>query len=246
MQLENFGFDRQAIEALLRAKTNPAYFIHNFVKIQHPVNGVVPFELTDYQIRYVNAIKDNRKVLSLTPRQIGGTSIATAIALHTAIFEPYQNVVIMGNSQNACQEHRDRVVMMLESLPKFMHVGIRANNRNSIEFDNGSRIAFAMTGNQLRGMAINFLILDQPFFFKKQEELLEMVLPCIHTHGRFLGFGTPNKGAFYDLFQRAEKGETDILAYRFNITEFPTDKFLSQRQWLGEEAFRREFLCEIE
>ena len=246
MQLENFGLNRQAAEVLLRAKINPAYFIHDFVKIQHPVMGTVPFELTDYQIRYVNAINDNRKVLALTPRQIGGTSVAIAMGLHTAIFNAHKNVVIVCHRQADCQDLRNRITQMLEGLPEFMRPHVRANNRNSIEFDNGSRISFVSTATQLRGMSISFLILDQPFLFKNQEELLATVMPCIHTGGRLLGFGTPYHGAFYDLFKRAEKGENDILAYRFNITEFPVDRFLSQREWLGEEAFRREFLCEIE
>lgn len=50
---------------------DPVYFMRNYVKVQHPKYGTVPFDLFSYQERLVRAIQQHRDVITLQPRQSG-------------------------------------------------------------------------------------------------------------------------------------------------------------------------------
>ena len=43
-----------------RCKLDPIYFISNYVKVVHPVRGLVPFKLYPFQKMIVNCLEDNR------------------------------------------------------------------------------------------------------------------------------------------------------------------------------------------
>lgn len=62
---------------------DPIHFIKNWVKIQHPVKGEIPFLLYPYQEEMVRAFADNRLVVTLMSRQSG-----KSIDLDTPILTP--------------------------------------------------------------------------------------------------------------------------------------------------------------
>jgi hypothetical protein len=54
-----------------RFLSGPVYFCRNYVRIQHPRRGDLPFEMYDYQERMINAYLNNNKVVVLAARQVG-------------------------------------------------------------------------------------------------------------------------------------------------------------------------------
>jgi hypothetical protein len=74
----------ELVHELLRCSTDPVYFIRNYVKIQHPVLGVVPFDLYEYQENLVKNFLSGRMNIVLSARQTG-----KALALNTPIPTPY-------------------------------------------------------------------------------------------------------------------------------------------------------------
>lgn len=59
------------LRELDRCTYDPIYFIENYVKIQHPKRGSVPFVLYDYQKDIVNAMMNNNWVICKIFRQAG-------------------------------------------------------------------------------------------------------------------------------------------------------------------------------
>ena len=77
-------FTPEMIMDLKKCKDDPIYFIENFVKVQHPVKGVVPMALYGYQKEMLLTIHENRDCVVLASRQSGkcfldSTSINTAM-----------------------------------------------------------------------------------------------------------------------------------------------------------------------
>lgn len=77
-------FTPEMIMDLKKCKDDPIYFIENFVKVQHPVKGVVPMALYEYQKEMLLTIHENRDSSILASRQLGkcfldSTSINTAV-----------------------------------------------------------------------------------------------------------------------------------------------------------------------
>ena len=54
-----------------KCKNDPIYFIKNYVKIISLDHGLIPFKLYDYQIRFIEALHNNRRVIGMFPRQHG-------------------------------------------------------------------------------------------------------------------------------------------------------------------------------
>lgn len=61
----------ERIQELAKCASDPIYFMENYLKVQHPVRGSVPFQLYDYQKEMVLAIHENRSTILLCSRQMG-------------------------------------------------------------------------------------------------------------------------------------------------------------------------------
>ena len=73
------------ILAIMTCRDDPIYFIENYVKVQHPVHGLIPLELFEYQKEYVRTLHTNDSIISKMGRQMGKTSVTLAYMLWAAI-----------------------------------------------------------------------------------------------------------------------------------------------------------------
>lgn len=76
-------YTAEQYQELVRCADDPFYFIENYIKVQHPVKGLLPLELYDYQHRIIRAFHEHRKAVCLTGRQLG-----KALTLDTVIPTP--------------------------------------------------------------------------------------------------------------------------------------------------------------
>lgn len=65
------------LQELRKCADDPIHFIKNYVRIQHPTKGAIPFALYPYQENMVRAYQDNRNVVVLSSRQTGKCVVAT-------------------------------------------------------------------------------------------------------------------------------------------------------------------------
>lgn len=61
----------ERVKELLRCAQDAAYFISTYVKIQHPMMGMIPFQLYPYQVEMLHTMQRNRKTIILSARQTG-------------------------------------------------------------------------------------------------------------------------------------------------------------------------------
>lgn len=73
----------EQIQEYIKCSKDPIYFIKNYVRVVHVDRGVVPFDLYDYQERFVTALHTNRRTVAMASRQQG-----KALALDTKIPTP--------------------------------------------------------------------------------------------------------------------------------------------------------------
>ena len=59
------------IQEWMKCKSDPVYFIKNYIKIITLDHGLVPFILFDYQVEFILAIHENRRSIGMFPRQHG-------------------------------------------------------------------------------------------------------------------------------------------------------------------------------
>ena len=149
-------FTEEQIGEYLRCSQDPVHFIKNYVKIVNLNEGLVPFELYDFQKRFVEKIHQNRFVISKFPRQSGKSTTVIAYILHTILFNDNQNVAIPANKLATARELLHRLKLAYEHLPKWIQQGVISWNKGSIELENGSKVlASATSSSAVRGNSFN-------------------------------------------------------------------------------------------
>jgi len=246
-------------------KTGPLYFCKNYCMIQHPTKGSMKFEMFPYQEGLVATYHDNRFAIAMLPRQTGKTTCAAAYLVWYAMFVPDSQILIAAHKFTGAQDIMNRVRFVYENLPDFIRAGAYSYNRNTLEFDNGSRIkATTTTENTGRGMSLSVIYCDEFAFVNppsKASEFWTSLAPTLATGGKCIITSTPNsdEDQFALIWKEANKrldeygneqpvGKNGFAAYKASWREHPerTEEWAKEeRARIGEERFRREHDCEF-
>jgi hypothetical protein len=253
------------LEACMDPVTGPIYFAKNFLKIQHPTRGSIPFEPYEYQERLIDAYHNNKQCIAMLPRQMGKTTCACAYLLWYTMFVPEAQVLIAAHKYEGAQDIMNRYRFGYENLPDFIRAGVYSYNRNTIEYDNGARIqAVTTTENTGRGKSLSLIYCDEFAFVQPPEKAKEFwtaLSPTLSTGGKCIITSTPNsdEDQFALIWTEAQKrfdefgieqplGANGFHSFFAHWNEHPDrDEAWAQteRAKIGEERFRREFDCEF-
>ena len=246
-------------------KTGPLYFMQHFSMIQHPTKGSMKFEMFEYQKGLVETYHNNRFAIAMLPRQTGKTTCAAAYLVWYAMFVPDSQILIAAHKFAGAQDIMNRVRFVYENLPDFLRAGAYSYNRNTLEFDNGSRIkATTTTENTGRGMSLSVIYCDEFAFVNppdKAREFWTSLAPTLSTGGKCIITSTPNsdEDQFAMIWKEANKkldeygneqavGINGFAPFKASWREHPerTEKWAKEeRSRIGEERFRREHDCEF-
>ena len=100
----NIEYTKEQVEEYLKCSQDPAYFIQKYIKVVSLDEGLVPFNLYDYQQDIVEKIHNNRFVIAKLPRQSGKSTTVVAYILHYVMFNQSMNVAILANKQATSRE----------------------------------------------------------------------------------------------------------------------------------------------
>lgn len=67
------------IREIKKCMTDPLYFMQQYMWIQHPTKGKIPFEAYEYQKKLIDAYWNNTNVIAMLPRQSGKCLINSTI-----------------------------------------------------------------------------------------------------------------------------------------------------------------------
>ena len=201
----------EQLEQCMDPKTGPLYFMKQFMKIQHPTKGEMKFQPFPYQERLVEAYNNHRFSISMLPRQTGKTTCASGYLIWYAMFRPDSQILIAAHKYAGASDIMSRVRYAYEMLPSWIKAGVTQYNRNSIEFDNGSKImATTTTENTGRGMSLTLIYCDEFAFVQPPEKAKEFwtsLSPTLSTGGKCLITSTPNsdEDQFAMIWKEANK-----------------------------------------
>ena len=69
------------LRACMHPDTGPAYFMNNFMWIQHPTKGKMKYAPFDYQEELIDTYHNYRKSINMLGRQLGKTTVAAGYLL---------------------------------------------------------------------------------------------------------------------------------------------------------------------
>ena len=227
------------LEEFTRCKEDPIYFISEYIKVTHPVRGLVPFKLYPFQHRIIENLENNRFNILRKFRQAGCTTIAASYALWVIIFQKHKQVVILSKGDVEATEVLDRIKLMYDELPKFLKPGIIEDNKHTLKLGTNSTIKSRPSGRQSgRSLAGSLLIIDEAAFIENIDTIWAAVYPIISTGGRAFVLSTVNGigNWYHDVYQKAIEGANsfhpiDIRWQEHPEYQRPEDGF----SWLYEE-----------
>jgi hypothetical protein len=108
-----------AIKERFKCKNNVIYFLENYCKVLYGKKGKVPFVPFEFQKEHVikPALK-YRFTVFLKGRQMGFSTIFSALIAHLLVFFPNKLVVILSYNQGAADEMLEKVKLTLSDVPE--------------------------------------------------------------------------------------------------------------------------------
>jgi hypothetical protein len=257
-------FTEQDLEDIAKCMDDPHYFLRNFFFIQHPTKGKMKYEAFEYQVELLDSYNNHRFSVNMLGRQMGKTTTAVGYLLWYGMFVPDSTILIAAHKYTGAKEIMQRLRYAYETCPDHIRCGVTSYNKESIEFDNGSRIvAQTTTETTGRGMSLSLLYCDEFAFVPPNvaSEFWTSISPTLATGGKAIITSTPNsdEDQFAQIWNEANKrfdefgneqelGANGFRSYFAHWNEHPDrDEAWAQteRAKIGEERFRREFDCEF-
>jgi hypothetical protein len=171
---------------------------------------------------------------------------------------------VAAHKYTGAQEIMSRIRYAYELCPDHIRCGVKSYNKQSIEFDNGSRIvAQTTTPTTGRGMSLSLLYADEFAFVEPNiaTEFWTSISPTLATGGKAIITSTPNsdEDQFSNIWKEANKkfdefgneqtvGRNGFFPFRAHWSEHPDRDQAwadTEKSRIGEERFRREHECEF-
>ena len=245
---------KEEVEEYARCMKDPIYFIQNFIKIVSLDEGLVPFELYDFQKEMVGTFHNNRFTICKLPRQSGKSTTIIAYLLHYVLFNPTVNVAILANKAATARDLLGRLQLAYEHLPKWLQQGVMSWNKGSLELENCSKILSSSTSaSAVRGGSYNIIFLDEFAYVPANvaEQFFSSVYPTISSGKttKVMIVSTPHgMNMFYKLWVDAEEQRNEYIPIEVHWSEVPGRDEEWKAQTIkntSEAQFNTEFNCEF-
>ena len=240
-------FTKEQIVEYQKCAGDPLYFMAKYIQIVSLDEGLVPFDMYDFQKKIVKTIHENRFTICKLPRQSGKSTTVVSYLLHYALFNPNSNIAILANILS-------RVQLAYENLPKWLQQGVINWNKGNIELENKATIVAAATSSSaIRGSSFNIIFLDEFAFVPANiaEQFFSSVYPTISSgqSTKMIIVSTPKgMNQFYKLWVDAETKKNDYIPIEVHWSDVPG----RDEKWkeatirnTSPEQFQQEFECEF-
>ena len=248
-------FTSDQVRELLLCKDDPVHFIKTYcVVVSLDTELLVPFDLYPYQEKFIETINEERRVISMQPRQMGKSQTVAAYILWYTLFNNNKTVAILANKAAAAREVLSRYQLMYENVPLWLQQGIKTWNKGDVELENGSKIITAATSSSgIRGKSVNLLYVDEAAIIPNNiaEEFFTSVYPVVSAGKttKIILTSTPlGYNHFWKFWNDAEEGINGFVPLRVHYNEHPNrdDKWAAeQKALLGELKYNQEVICQF-
>ena len=199
-----------AILEIAKCKRDIVYFAEKYFRVINLDKGLHVIKLYDIQKEFLKFLTENNKVICVSGRQQGKSTIYCIYSLWLACFFPEKKIMMLANKLSTATELLSRIELAYQYLPKWIKPGCTEFNKMTIQFSNMSSIkAFASSSYAARGHSCNVLILDEFAFLQKNlaDKLFTSMYPVVSSskNGKVIIVSTPNGtgNLYYDIWQQA-------------------------------------------
>ena len=251
---QSISWTKDQILEFVRCKEDPVYFARRYIKIVSLDEGLVPFNMYEFQEKLIRNFHENRFNICKMPRQTGKSTTCVSYLLHYAVFNDNVNIAILANKASTARDLLGRLQLAYENLPSWMQQGIISWNKGSLELENGSKISANSTSSSaVRGGSYNVIFLDEFAFIPNHiaDDFFASVYPTISSgqSTKVIIVSTPRgMNHFYRMWHDAEKSKNEYVPTDVHWSEVPGRDQVWKEQTIAntsEQQFKVEFECEF-
>jgi hypothetical protein len=189
--------------------------------------GLKPCVLRDYQVDYLNLLKNNRFTVFCACRQAGKSTTTAIYAIWMILFHTDKTGLILSKSGPAAADLLEKIKTIYRFLPYHLKIGTMKWNQGSISFDNNSTIgceAFSPTAGL--GKTLNLVLLDE-FAWTPQNDARTFymnVIPTVTTisDSNVCIMSTQNgHNLFYEIYDAAVKKKNIYVPFKVDWYQVP-------------------------
>mgnify|MGYP003111034957 FL=1 len=243
---------QKQVSEIIKCGKDPSYFFNTYLKIQHPVKGLIPFNTYPFQDDCVDDFLNHRFNIVLKSRQLGLSTLVSAYSVWLAIFQREKNILIIATKLAVAQNFISKVKTMIKSLPNWLLLPeIVSNNKQQIQFSHGSSIKAIPTSEDAgRSESLSLLIVDEAAFVRNFDTIWTGIYPTISTGGRVILLSTPNGvgGQYYKLYTEAESNLNEFNPIKLPWTVHPEcdqEWFEQVTSNMSKRQIAQEYLCDF-
>ena len=240
---------QEIMKEIVRCGKKPEYFIHTYAKITHPLKGLIPFHLYDFQEKLLEDFEDHRFNVILKARQLGISTITAAYVAWLMMFHREKNVLVIATKFSTASNLVKKVKAIIKNLPPWLKISnVDIDNRTSFVLSNGSQIkASSTSGDAGRSEALSLLVIDEAAHVEGLDELWMGLYPTLSTGGRCIALSTPNGVGnwFHKIYTESENKANDFFPTKLSWQVHPD----RDENWFEKETrnmSRREIAQELE
>ena len=248
-------FERRALE-IARCKRDIVHFAETYYRVISLDKGLHVIKLYDVQKEFLRFLVNNNKVICVSGRQQGKSTIYCIYALWLATFFPEKKIMLLANKAPTALELLGRIETGYEYLPHWLKGACLVFNKGEITFTNMSSIrAFASSSDAARGFSANVVILDEFAFLQKSiaDKLFTSMYPVVSSskNGKFIVVSTPNgvDNLYYDIWCQANSKDKDknlegwkpFEMYWWQVPGHDEEWKKRQIEAIGAQRFAQEF-----
>jgi len=205
----------EILKEILKSGKDPAYFINNYARIAHPLQGLIPFKLYDFQEQLLRDFNDNRFNVILKARQLGISTTTAAYIAWMMMFHRNKNILVIATKFQTAGNLVKKVKHIIKNLPPWLQIAnITIDNRASFVLSNGSEIKASSTSADAgRSEALSLLVIDEAAHVEGLDELWTGLYPTLSTGGRCIALSTPNGVGnwFHQIYTDSVQSQNDFF-----------------------------------
>jgi len=176
----------ELLEDYRRCVNDIEYFAETHIKICHPIKGIIPIVLNDFQKQVIQYYSEKNIFASMAYRQEGKTTIAAIILLHQALFNEYRVSLVMAPKIQISNSILEIIIEMYENLPDHIKsTKITICNKTKLEFGNMcSIISGGSNINSGKGRTLSNIYIDESEFMHTLKEAFDSLYPHISSSNK--------------------------------------------------------------
>lgn len=250
--IELYGSERRQKEIIKCCNSFP-YFCHKYIRILHPMKGLIPFVLYNYQRKVIKDYEENRFNIISKFRQGGLTTVTLLYGLWKCEFQMDQQIMLLSKTDREATDTGLIIDRACENLPSWLKPKKgegKWNDHLKMFTETGSAIKF-YSPEAARGKSVTFLIIDEAAFIDDMEKHWKSMWPVLSTGGSCTLISTVNGlGNWYEqTYKDAKEKKNKFHVIDLDFWEHPDynddDWIAEQKAQLGEKGFLQEVMREF-